>query len=117
MEEKRLFQRILFSHEATLQVDDERWTTQILDLSLHGFLCTKPSSANFSQSTTLTLILKLDDSHSITMIAELVHRKDSGLGFQCSHIDIDSITELKRLVQLNLGNEELLHRELALLAR
>ncbi len=33
--------------------------------------------------------------------------------FRCEHIDIDSITHLKRLIELNLGDEALLHRELA----
>jgi hypothetical protein len=37
------------------------------------------------------------------------------LGFVCRHIDLDSISHLRRLVELNLGDETLLERELAAL--
>ena len=39
--------------------------------------------------------------------------KDHHLGLFCHHIDIDSITHLRRLIELNLGDETLLQRELA----
>ena len=37
------------------------------------------------------------------------------IGFHCQLIDLDSITHLKRLVELNLADEGLLHRELSAL--
>ena len=37
------------------------------------------------------------------------------IGFVCRHIDVDSISHLRRLVELNLGDEALLERELAAL--
>jgi hypothetical protein len=37
------------------------------------------------------------------------------LGFVCQHIDLDSISHLRRLVELNLGDVSLLERELAAL--
>jgi len=37
------------------------------------------------------------------------------IGFACTHIDIDSAAHLRRLVELNLGNPELLARELSAL--
>ncbi|NRA82763.1 MAG: PilZ domain-containing protein [Gammaproteobacteria bacterium] len=117
MENKRLFQRILFSHDATLQVGEQKLTTQVLDLSLHGFLCTQPQGSNFDTEQLIILVLKLDDQHSITINAKLVHCQNQTLGLETNHIDIDSISELKRLVELNLGSDELLHRELIKLAR
>jgi hypothetical protein len=117
MEEKRLFQRILFSHDATLVVAEKKWSIQVLDLSLHGFLCTEPSDSAFVVDQASTLILKLDDQHSITLSAKLVHIGHQTLGFENSHIDIESISELKRLVALNLASDELLNRELGHLAR
>ena len=39
------------------------------------------------------------------------------LGFVCRHIDLDSISHLRRLVELNLGDESLLERELAALGQ
>ena len=37
------------------------------------------------------------------------------VGMVCRHIDVDSISHLRRLVELNLGDEALLERELAAL--
>ncbi len=37
------------------------------------------------------------------------------LGLRCEDIDVDSITCLRRLVELNLGEPELLERELSAL--
>lgn len=117
MEDKRLFQRILFSHDATLYAAGKKWTTQILDLSLHGCLCTEPTDSSFEINQQLTLVLKLDDQHIITIDAQLVHHENHTLGIVNKHVDIDSISELKRLVQLNLANDDLLNRDLAQLAR
>lgn len=51
----------------------------------------------------------------IRMDASAVHIDDGMINFICEHIDLDSITHLKRLVELNLGDPELLHRELSAL--
>jgi len=40
------------------------------------------------------------------------HIEENHIGLKCHSIDIDSITHLKRLVELNLADETLLHREL-----
>jgi len=36
---------------------------------------------------------------------------------QCNAIDIDSVTHLRRLVELNLGDESQLHKEISQLSR
>jgi hypothetical protein len=46
------------------------------------------------------------------MQASVANITDQLVGFECQAIDLDSITHLKRLVELNLGDEGLLHREL-----
>ncbi len=117
MQDKRLFQRVLFSHDAKLIVDGSQHITQILDLSLHGFLCTQPSQFSASLNQNLQLILTLDQQRSIIMDAFITHIDNGMLGMQCHHIDIDSISQLKRLIQLNLANDELLNRNLDQLAR
>jgi len=44
---------------------------------------------------------------------ELKHVEGDHLGFKCQYIDLDSVTHLKRLVELNLGDPEMLEREFA----
>ncbi|MOA67711.1 Cyclic diguanosine monophosphate-binding protein [compost metagenome] len=43
---------------------------------------------------------------------QLRHDNDGHLGFACLHIDLESITYLRRLIELNLGDEDELQREL-----
>ncbi|MCG7530829.1 PilZ domain-containing protein [Psychrobium sp. MM17-31] len=117
MEEKRIFQRVLFSHDAKLICNGESHTVQVLDLSMHGFLCTQPSSAHINLNDEATLIMTLEQGRKIVMESTVVHIENSHLGMDCHHIDIDSVSELKRLIQLNLANDELLNRDLGLLAR
>jgi hypothetical protein len=49
------------------------------------------------------------------MDVTVAHCESEHVGFHCDHIDIDSITHLRRLVELNLGDPELLERELSAL--
>lgn len=51
------------------------------------------------------------------MDGTVVHCEDGHLGFRCDHIDLDSISHLKRLVELNLSDEALLERELSELSQ
>jgi hypothetical protein len=38
-------------------------------------------------------------------------------GFKCEHIDLDSISTLRRMVELNLGDSTLLERDLIALCQ
>lgn len=51
------------------------------------------------------------------MQCTLVHLDDAVAGCLCETTDIDSLTELRRLLELNLANPQELHRELAELIR
>jgi hypothetical protein len=49
------------------------------------------------------------------MQVKLTHEDPGQLGFVCQYIDLDSISHLRRLIELNLGDQEELDRELAAL--
>jgi len=53
----------------------------------------------------------------VQMEVRLAHSRDGLLGFECRAIDLDSLSHLRRLVELNLGDARLLDRELAALGR
>ena len=115
-DERRLFSRILFNAECTLHQNDLEWSTQLLDISLRGVLVHKPDhfSLDIKEPCEATIQLSGSDSH-IVMSLNFSHEDNTTLGFRCKFIDIDSMTHLKRLVELNLGSEEMLLRELELL--
>ena len=47
------------------------------------------------------------------MHVAVVHEKENEVGLQCNGINIDSISYLRRLVELNLGDDSQLHKELS----
>jgi PilZ domain len=116
LEEKRRFHRIFYNAEALLAGDEQLFGCKIVDLSLKGCLLEFGGESAFSQDKLYTLTLKLSDEISIVMELSVVHAAGAQIGFKCVHIDIDSISNLRRLVELNLGDSELLERELAALS-
>lgn len=112
-DERRHFSRILFNAECTLHQNDLEWTTQLLDISMRGILVHKPDhfSLDIKEPCEATINLTGSESH-IVMSLNFSHEDKTTLGFRCKYIDIDSMTHLKRLVELNLGSEDILMREL-----
>ena len=114
MENRRQFTRILFSIKASLVVEDQVFPVSIHDISLNGALVTSTGSKSPLKGKfgTLSFLLS-DDESEVTMHIAIVYEKDNETGLQCNAIDIDSITHLRRLVELNLGDEEQLNKELS----
>ncbi len=111
--ERRAFSRIAFSSEITLSQGGQQWTATLIDLSLKGLLIATPENWNADTRQTIDAAIKLSDETTISMSLNWRHTEAGQSGFECAHIDIDSIIHLRRLVELNLGNENLLERELA----
>jgi hypothetical protein len=47
----------------------------------------------------------------------VVHEELEEVGLQCNAIDIDSISHLRRLIELNLGDDGQINKELSQLTR
>ncbi|OUS71258.1 PilZ domain-containing protein [Pseudoalteromonas sp. A601] len=116
MDNRRQYTRVLFSTPATLLINDQKYNCELLDVSLNGVLISHPNGLKADKHQSAELAFTLPDSQvSIAMAVEISHIEPLHFGLHCTHIDIDSITHLKRLVELNLGDDALLHRELAML--
>ncbi|MDP5146118.1 PilZ domain-containing protein [Shewanella sp. ULN5] len=116
MDERRKFSRILFDANAYLAQDDSTWRTTILDLSLNGALVQIPENFTGAQNSQIILEFVLPDSDvELVMHTEVVHKTSEHLGLRCLHIDVESISHLRRIIELNLGDAELLNRELEML--
>jgi len=99
---RRRFSRIPFKAEASLILPDGEQHVDVLDLSLKGALI-HPRTNMFVTVGTNCL--------EVTV----VHHLANSYGLACRDIDLDSVTHLRRLVALNLGDEALADREFALL--
>jgi hypothetical protein len=116
VDERRRFSRITFHRPADLDVRIGSGTCEVLDVSMKGALVEVPHGfpAHVGQACTLAIHLDAGDA-AIRMEGEVVHREGSQVGIRCVEIDLDSIAHLRRLVELNVGDEDVLHRELSAL--
>ncbi|WPC04434.1 PilZ domain-containing protein [Pseudomonas sp. MBLB4123] len=114
-QERRRFQRIDFDAPTEIVQGEQRWPAELHDLSLKGLLIRRPADWNGDAERPFEALIELGGDIRVRMEVELARSQDDLLGFICRHIDLDSISHLRRLVELNLGDEALLERELAAL--
>lgn len=115
-EERRRFSRIPFDADTILQQDAVGMTVHLLDVSLRGLLVQQPADwAQANPHEPFLAIINLSEGNQIRMETRLIHNEEGLLGFRCDHIDLDSISHLRRLIALNLADEASLERELATL--
>ena len=115
--EQRHFTRIPFDAEISLTDPGtgQAWRSQLLDISLKGALINRPSEWNGDLEHAYELELHLPgagESIRLRMEVRVAHCNRQHIGLHCEHMDLDTATHLHRLVELNLGDEKLLEREL-----
>ncbi|MDP2244378.1 PilZ domain-containing protein [Pseudomonas sp.] len=113
--ERRRFQRFAFDAPTEIVQGERHWTAELHDVSLKGLLIKRPQQWNGDTNHPFSVSIQLAEDASVQMEVVLTRTHDELLGFVCRHIDLDSISHLRRLVELNLGDETLLERELAAL--
>ncbi|MGH1448241.1 MAG: PilZ domain-containing protein [Pseudomonadaceae bacterium] len=112
-EDRRRFTRVPFDARTLLRQDGVDIEVQLVDLSLHGLLVLEPERwDHVSEDAQFNAVIELAEGSQIRMDVHLAHAEEGLLGFECDHIDLDSISHLKRLIALNTGDEKLLEREL-----
>ena len=112
-DERRRFQRIEFDAPTELRQGNQRWPVTLLDLSLKGLLIETPEVWNADLSQDFEAVIHLNDKQTVVrMLVELRHEEAARLGFICLHIDLDSMSHLHRLVELNLADSTEMMREL-----
>lgn len=110
--DNRNFHRILYKANAMLSCDEKTWPCEITDLSLQGCLLHFELPWSEDKDGIYTLTINLSELSKITMELSIAHVIGDNAGFKCEHIDLDSVSELRRLVELNLGDSDLLKRDL-----
>jgi hypothetical protein len=116
-ENRRQFTRISFQSSARLFLADGEHPVDVLDISLKGALI-RPAQPMFVKvGSNGVLHVALDNGETgIRMGITVVHHQGECYGLASHEIDLDSVTHLRRLVELNLGDETLLEREISLLS-
>ena len=89
------------------------WAASLIDLSIRGALVTRPQAFEAAPGGRFRLDLRLEGGPIIGMAVSLSRLEPQALAFSCERIDLDSFLRLKRTIELNLGNANLLSRELS----
>jgi len=111
--DRRRFSRFPLDFDAELSSDDWQTNTRVTDISLKGALVERPRDFAAEPGAEVQLAIHGDnDAYTINMTANVSRLYDDHIGLECTSIDIDSITHLRRLIELNLGDSSLLNREL-----
>ena len=113
-QERRNNQRIPYQAEIIMQSGNEEWSCNLLDISLKGMLVEPPENLEIDTDKPCALALFLGEDAAIHARVQITHVTREGYwGLQWLHIDVDSLTHLRRLLELNLNDPGLLTRELA----
>lgn len=111
--ERRKFSRILFDAHVELAQGEFHWRASLLDISLKGLLLQQTLPVEVIHSEPILVKILLSDNTCIAMSVILAHQHHNQTGLMCTSIDIDSVSHLRRLIELNLGDAMAAERELS----
>lgn len=112
MQERRRFQRIEFDAQCEVRTPECSWSIKLIDISFKGVLAEIEITPLLESGDRADIVIHLANNIVITMPAVLKHQEAGHLRFEAENMDLDSMSHLRRLVELNLGDETLLEREL-----
>ncbi|EKO3813289.1 PilZ domain-containing protein [Vibrio harveyi] len=113
MTERRRFSRIIYQVPALIEQRDLVIPATIQDLSLHGLLLKAEDAKNLNLLQPVEVGFSfIQSEQTMRLNADVISIADNEVRLKISNIDIESISQLKRFIELNVGNNELLNREL-----
>lgn len=115
--ERRQFWRAVFHAPVHVAASGRVHDAQLLDVSLKGALIECGPDWSLQPGDPCHVRLDLVPGTSIAMDVTVAHVRGTQVGLRCDYIDLDSITHLRRLVELNAGATAWLERELGLLVQ
>ncbi len=112
MEEKRDYHRVPFKCHSQVTVVDRCYTCELIDISLRGVLLeiAPDDTIGLGSLCQIDIAFASCDIH-LQFDAKLVHKEESHYGFRIESLEIDSLTHLRRLLELNYGDADEIDRE------
>lgn len=112
--DRRRFQRIFLDRPALLAAEGKSYPGNLLDISLAGALmAVEPARPSPTAGTTGIVDIALGEDPEFLIRMEVAVCRVSGgnVGLRTTRIDLDDACRLRRLVELNFEDPELLQRE------
>lgn len=114
---QRRFTRVPFLRRARIETRGYQLDAQCLDISARGILLVRPPDADWALEQHIRITIPIAEREVITMECSVAHIDDEVVGCACDSMDLESLTVLRRVLELNLPDSVSVHRELAELIR
>src|SRR5690606_38024177 len=98
--------RVNFLKRVLIETNNKQVETHCLDISLKGILLVRPENSDLNVADAIKVILVLSPEEVIVMQGCLVHLDDEVVGCESLKMDVDSLTSLRRLLELNLADAD-----------
>ena len=108
---ERRFQRVPFHAETRVASGRSSWDCSLLNIALKGVLLEGNLPLEPGAICDISVILPGTEI-SLGFRSELVHHEGSHYGFTFLDIDLESLTHLRKLLELNTGDADCVRGEL-----
>ncbi len=109
----RRFRRVPFEAEVRLTFKQNSWSCELLDVAMKGALLASPTPLALSHGNICRLCITLPGSPiALDFQAEMVHCEKDQYGFKFISEDLETLTHLRKLIELNTGDAEATRSEL-----
>lgn len=110
----RRFRRIPFETQVTLNVGNDVWSGELLEVALKGAMVRTGTPLPLTPGSNCNLCITLPGTPiSLNFQAMLIHSEESCHGFRFVSEDLDTLTHLRKLIELNTGDAEATRSELS----
>jgi hypothetical protein len=112
MEEKRDYHRVPFKCHSKISIVDRCYACELIDISLRGVLLEIDSEDKIGLGSLCQIDIAFAscDIH-LQFDGKLVHQEKNHYGFRIESLEVDSLTHLRRLLELNYGDADEIERE------
>ncbi|AJQ93607.1 PilZ domain-containing protein [Gynuella sunshinyii] len=112
MSDKRRFTRIDHDAQADIIMNRHSYSGHLLDISLKGVLLNCDHKLEGLVGQELEVVVQFGSlDHGLVAQAKCVHQEDHHIGLEFTSLDLDSASQLRRVIEMNLGSAELMDRE------
>lgn len=110
----RRFRRIPFEAEVHLRVNQQNWTGELLDVAMKGALVGTENPLPIVLGARGNLCITLPGTViALDFQAELIHVEGCHYGFKFISENLETLTHLRKLIELNTGDVETTRTELS----
>lgn len=110
----RRFRRIPFAAKVSITVDQGYWTGELIDVAMKGALVETMVPLPISSGAECALVITLPGTAiSLEFVAKLVYVEGQHYGFKFISEDLETLTHLRKLIELNTGDVETTRSELS----